>query len=78
MNYLQNISEWEYSKLIDRMAQDDDVINARSLTYSMIIDQEFPSIWLTLFGFVQNIQETAESEMVQVWNKHKVKVEIIA
>ena len=44
MNYLQNISEWEYSKLIDRMAQDDDVINARSLTYSMIIDQEFPSI----------------------------------
>ena len=78
MNYLQNISEWEYSKLIDRMAQDDDVINARSLTYSMIIDQEFPSIWLTLFGFVQNIQETAESEMVQVWNKHRVRVEIIA
>ena len=78
MNYLQNISEWEYSKLIDRMAQDDDVINARSLTYSMIIDQEFPSIWLTLFGFVQNMQETAESEMVQVWNKHRVRVEIIA
>ena len=78
MNYLQNISEWEYSKLIDRMAQDDDVINARSLTYSMIIDQEFTSIWLTLFGFVQNIQETAESEMVQVWNKHIVRVEIIA
>ena len=77
MNYLQNISEWEYSKLIDRMAQDDDVINARSLTYSMIIDQEFPSIWLTLFGFVQNMQETAESEMVQVWNKHRVRAEIL-